>query len=213
MPDLSLLDLVATCDNFHDIKETLVPFKTNSRGTIVGLLRDPIVDQLLTENKRNQGRESWSIEYGTTHKVSSISFSPHISDDTTRSTVLKELCERWRDEGLFEDVIGPRKWRSELYPVYLDPHGPHYVLDSSQSRPQSSNDTPDKSNLAFEIERAAAALFGVVTYGVHMTIYEEDEDGSVRMWVPKRASTKQTYVGYAFLAYFLPIRFVDGPVI
>jgi isopentenyldiphosphate isomerase len=44
------------------------------------------------------------------------------------------------------------------------------------------------------MERSACALFGVVTYGVHMTVYERDDD-EVRVWVPRRALTKPTFPG------------------
>jgi 8-oxo-dGTP pyrophosphatase MutT (NUDIX family) len=70
-------------------------------------------------------------------------------------------------------------WRGELYPVY------------NESR-----------EVLFSIERAAAALFGVVSYGVHMTAYvldEDEQDGKrvrgMKIWAPKRAMTKQTYPG------------------
>ncbi|KAH7919390.1 hypothetical protein BV22DRAFT_1023067, partial [Leucogyrophana mollusca] len=53
----------------------------------------------------------------------------------------------------------------------------------------------DGGNYAFDLERSACALFGVVTYGVHMTIYRDDDDG-VKIWVPTRALTKQTWPGY-----------------
>jgi hypothetical protein len=100
---------------------------------------------------------------------------------------MKELCERWRDIGLFEDAIGPNKWRGEMYPVYQDPFGVHdkqYGEDCVVS---------EHLNYAFEMERAAAALFGIVTYGVHMTIYIDSEHG-IKIWVPTRAKTKQTCV-------------------
>ena len=102
---------------------------------------------------------------------------------------MKELTERWRDTGLFPDVAGPKKWRNELYPVYKDPFGVH---DHPTHSGVSSEDT---MNYSFEMERAACALFGIVTYGVHMNIFDEVEDESgrhLRVWVPTRARTKQT---------------------
>ncbi|KAI9436816.1 NUDIX hydrolase domain-like protein, partial [Russula earlei] len=48
---------------------------------------------------------------------------------------------------------------------------------------------------------AACALFGVITYGAHMTVYEQKQgadDGAaacVRVWVPRRSATKPTYAG------------------
>lgn len=41
------------------------------------------------------------------------------------------------------------------------------------------------------MERAASPLFGVVTYGVHLTIYMT-EGPEWRVWVPTRSATKQT---------------------
>jgi hypothetical protein len=54
----------------------------------------------------------------------------------------------------------------------------------------------------FSMERAACKLFGVITYGVHMTVYEGDvnaDANAVRVWVPRRATTKPTYVHHVSL--------------
>lgn len=77
-----------------------------------------------------------------------------------------------RETGHFEILKG---WRNELYPVY-DVTG----------------------ELLFAIERSATPLFGVVTYGCHMTAYVKGKVGgneSLRIWVPRRARHKQTYGG------------------
>jgi len=49
----------------------------------------------------------------------------------------------------------------------------------------------------FDIERSASCLFGVVTYGVHMTCYTSSPSSSygIKIWVPRRAKTKSTYGG------------------
>jgi len=47
------------------------------------------------------------------------------------------------------------------------------------------------------MERSATPLFGVVTYGVHMTAYVPGPDG-VRpelLWIPRRSDSKTTYPG------------------
>ena len=61
-------------------------------------------------------------------------------------------------------------WRNEMYPIYAP--GGEFLL---------------------EMERAASSLFGIVTYGVHMTGYVEDEKHGLRIWVPRRSKTKQTF--------------------
>lgn len=75
-----------------------------------------------------------------------------------------------------------------MYPIYADPFGVHDHPDHPS--------TGKALNYVFEMERSACALFGVITYGVHMNIYEEhvDNDGhrSIKIWVPTRALTKPT---------------------
>ncbi|KAF9648318.1 hypothetical protein BDM02DRAFT_3115651 [Thelephora ganbajun] len=97
--------------------------------------------------------------------------------------------------------MGPRKWRDELYPIYENYLGPHVVKNPKLSSPHSEGldanvHVAGETNHVFDIERSAAALFGLVTYGVHMTVYEKDDDGTIRLWTPTRAKTKQTWPGY-----------------
>ncbi|KAE9402651.1 hypothetical protein BT96DRAFT_879286 [Gymnopus androsaceus JB14] len=191
--DLTFLQLVQRCDNFSDsssefFSEELVPLYLSDPGPQIGLLRPIIVQQLKIENERSRKenlKELWFIH------EKYISFASWANTPAKRTEAMKELCERWRDTGLFPDVCGPKKWRAELYPVYKDPLGPHDApLDS------------DESNCSFDMERSACALFGVVTYGVHMTIYQEIESETkpegreLKIWVPTRANTKQTWPGY-----------------
>lgn len=62
-------------------------------------------------------------------------------------------------------------WRNETFPVY----GPG-------------------GEMLLEIERSGSALFGVVTYGVQLTCYVEDQHG-LRIWIGRRSRSKQTYPG------------------
>ncbi|KAK6966858.1 hypothetical protein R3P38DRAFT_2389673, partial [Favolaschia claudopus] len=107
------------------------------------------------------------------------------------TAALKELCERWRDSGLFSDMIGPKKWRAEMYAVYKDPFGVHDYPSAGQDG--------DNLNFAFEMERSACALFGVVTYRVHLSTYQEEVSStgkkSMKLWIPTRASTKSKWPG------------------
>ena len=60
-----------------------------------------------------------------------------------RSAAMAATLAHWRAQGTFGVVAGPRAWRDELYAVYSPP-----------------------GELFLTMERAGAALFGVVTYGV-----------------------------------------------
>ncbi|KZF23144.1 thiamin pyrophosphokinase-related protein-like protein [Xylona heveae TC161] len=90
------------------------------------------------------------------------------SNENERSAVVAQTCQELRNQDKFTVLRG---WRNELYPVY----GPGGVL-------------------LFNIERAASALLGVVSYGIHMTAYIRSSSGLL-LWVPRRALSKQTYGG------------------
>jgi hypothetical protein len=199
---VSLLDVVLTCDNYVKDGETLVPFSITPGGPIIGLLRPEIVKALLSDNTKNQSegtQENWALVLRPeTNIIERISFAPHLLSKEARSATIQTLCEGWRDGGvLFQDVMGPRKWRDELYPIYENCFGPRVVKNSKLSYPHSDGLDPNthaagEKNHVFDIERSAAALFGLVTYGIHMTVYERDDNGVVKIWVPTRSKTKQT---------------------
>ena len=203
---VSLLDVVRTCDNYVRDGEVLIPFSITPEGPIIGLLRPEAVKELLSDNVTNRSeriQENWNlcVQPGTS-TIERICFAPHLFTRETRSAVIKTICEGWRDGGvLFQDVMGPRKWRDELYPIYENYLGPHVVKHPKLSYPHSEGLAADtqaagEKNHVFDIERSAAAAFGLVTYGIHMTVYEKDDDGAVRIWVPTRAKTKQTCEKY-----------------
>src|ERR1700733_10939371 len=176
-PSRTFLDLVNICDNFHIDRpnalsqfdaEELVPFTLTPlpKSPVIGLIRPVILVQLRNEIERSRDKHLppvWEIG-GTEPSKLRVSFASWLVTPADRTNAMKELCERWRDTGLFEDTIGPKKWREEYYPVYRDPFGAHDNVEGQQF-------IDDKLNYAFEMERAAAALFGIVTYGVHLTIY------------------------------------------
>ena len=88
----------------------------------------------------------------------------------TQEKVIRETLEEAKRRDIFQILRG---WRNELYPV----HGPY-----SSRKPMVS------------MERAGSALFGINTYGVHMTAYVSTPQG-MKIWVPRRARNKQTYGG------------------
>ncbi|KAI0772776.1 NUDIX hydrolase domain-like protein [Trametes elegans] len=193
----SLLDVVKSCDNYRltDSLEKVVPWllSPSADSPAVGLLRPEIVAQLRTEAAASSA-PSWDFHDDGAGQ-GWVSFARGINTPAARSRVMKELCERWRDRGLWPDEISPRKWRNELYAVYRNPFGARDFPG-----PDDEDARGDTLNYAFRMERAASGLFGIVTYGVHMTVFEELEGPgplpSLNVWVPRRAATKQTWPGY-----------------
>jgi isopentenyldiphosphate isomerase len=94
--------------------------------------------------------------------------TPANADPAHRSNLVAESIGEAVKQGSFEVLKG---WRNENYPVFGP--GGEYLL---------------------EMERCASCLFGIVTYGAHMTAYVEDATG-LKIWIPRRAKNKQTYPG------------------
>jgi 8-oxo-dGTP pyrophosphatase MutT (NUDIX family) len=89
-----------------------------------------------------------------------------------RSANMAVTLNKWREQGRFQ-VCSGKSWRNELYSVYC-PGGVLYL----------------------RMERSATPLFGVVSYGVHMTAYvPATENTQMRFWTPTRNITKSTYGG------------------
>lgn len=208
--DLTYLQIVDLCDNvdlrrdandfLYDAKfrevEQLTPLALTDDldSPVIGLLRPVVVQELIADNARNreQGKpELWHFRLdASSHRVQGngrsrpcVSFQRWLDTHNKRTAALKALCERWRDSGLFPDVCGPKKWRNEMYPIYADPFGVH---DHPTAPIEGKH-----LNYIFELERSACAIFGLVTYGVHMTIYEQEKQ-NINIWVPTRALTKPT---------------------
>jgi hypothetical protein len=114
-------------------------------------------------------------------------------------------------------VIGGKQWRAEWYDVYVVPDGalrtdgrdPLTLLEELAPATTPAGSESQRSGYAFSMERAACRLFGVVTYGVHMTVYEQRKGdmgvdaNAMRLWVPRRAATKQTCVHHIYIYPFL----------
>jgi 8-oxo-dGTP pyrophosphatase MutT (NUDIX family) len=89
-----------------------------------------------------------------------------------RSRKLAAFLEQLRRRNVFGVLAG---WRDELYSVY------------GRGR-----------EVLMGMERSATPLFGVVTYGVHMTAYVKggaQEPGEWKIWAPRRAMGKQMCPG------------------
>ncbi|KAI0752680.1 NUDIX hydrolase domain-like protein [Daedaleopsis nitida] len=194
-PPQSFLQIVSACDNYRIASpgdEKVVPwllFPTQS-SPAVGLLRPEIVAQLQKESQSST-TPSWEFGVDASGQCQWVSFAFGIKTPAARSRIMKELCERWRDTGLWPDEVGPRKWRAELYPVYRNPF-------CQRDYPKDDGGAEDDTlNYAFEMERSASGLFGIVTFGIHMSVYEEvPGEDEPKMWVAQRALTKQTWPGY-----------------
>jgi hypothetical protein len=153
------------------IKSFSVP-QWMSNSAAIGLLRQIVIEQLKLENKRSKQNglpELWALRLRDSTSNCEMGVSVRASVSATGSVetyCCDERIMRTMERGIFLDVCGPTKWRSEMYPVYTDPFGIHH-------HPAHHGSKEDGLNYTFEMGRSACALFGIVSYGVHMNIYEE----------------------------------------
>ena len=88
---------------------------------------------------------------------------------STRTKLVEDAIYKIAEAGNHDILKG---WRNERFPVY----GPG-------------------GEVVLEVERSASAIFGIVTSGVQLLCYVEDEKGHIRLWIAKRSEKKQTYPG------------------
>lgn len=167
----TLLEAVAYCDNFpYSLDNTSKDELHHAIPFILGphTIGHVLPSVLVALKQYNNALDTHVFEISDTF----ISFSNNVKTSQERTLAIKTLMDTWRQNLTFDVLAG---WRDELYPVYGD--------DSE----------PD--NIAFVMERASAALFGVATFGVHLNAYIKNEQGEIFMWVARRALTKPTWPG------------------
>ena len=99
----SFLDLVKISDtpsNHDEAGGMLVPFylDPSSKGPMIGHLRPQVVEQLHLE----------VVDKDADGLIICVSFQSRLSTSPLQTGVIKELCERWRDTGVFDSSIGPK---------------------------------------------------------------------------------------------------------
>lgn len=109
----------------------------------------------------------WTSQWEVDHEEQRVNLNPVESTPRELSEIIAETLMKAKEEGVFRILQG---WRNELYPVI-----------------RSSDDQ-------ITMDRAASPLFGIVSYGVHMTAYVKEQN-CTKIWVPRRARNKQTYGG------------------
>ena len=109
----------------------------------------------------------WTADWSIDHQKREVKLLLANADPDQQNRSIAETLDEARKKGTFEILNG---WRDELYPINA------------------------ASEFQVSMERAASALFGIVTYGVHMTAYVRVQ-GLIKIWVPRRARKKQTYGG------------------
>ncbi|VVT55150.1 uncharacterized protein SAPINGB_P004452 [Magnusiomyces paraingens] len=118
--------------------------------------------------------EQFPSDFIIDYYASTLTLASHLDTEPKRSEAFARIAKTLKEKNFFPEVLGG--WRNELYPVYC-PQKELYLL----------------------VERAASPLFGVITYGVHITGYVGSENSKnpkeLKVWTPRRAYNKPTFPG------------------
>ncbi|EQL32713.1 hypothetical protein BDFG_05105 [Blastomyces dermatitidis ATCC 26199] len=171
----SYLDIVHECDSFPYMQQDVEAyrkyvsafhaFKINGYPQILGYMRNEIVQKFPWPEPTWKVVKSAEGESGTITLMSPIGAT---ADERTK--LINDTLQTARDTF---DVIKGKAWRNENYPIRI----------------------PGKEEVLGSMERAAACLFGIQTWGIHMTAYVVNDKGEYLLWVPKRSETKSTFPG------------------
>ncbi|KAL0243978.1 hypothetical protein I308_105241 [Cryptococcus tetragattii IND107] len=207
MAPKSLLPVVLAADNFPNYAlppspppSPYVPFHLTlpdyqAHLHPLGLLRPDVVSAMQSYNSSliEAGKSSiWGFvaegKGDETGKWQTHILAVYFNENVARQgkdelgKVMKECVESWKKDGLFPGPLAG--WRNELYAIYASPQS--HAFKGPVNKPFG--------NVAFHLERAACALFGLATFGVHLTAYEGTGE-DMKIWVPRRSKTKATWPG------------------
>lgn len=133
--------------------------------TILGYVSPDIVPHL-----ENDPESAVSVN----HELQTIIIDSKLDTLDKRDNAFAKVAQNFRNIKQFEISVN-KGWRNELYTIYNPSKTPY-----------------------LKVERAFSILLGVITYGIHLVGYvppEKSSDGRLKLWVPRRAATKQTYPG------------------
>ena len=109
----------------------------------------------------------WIIDHEEKHVTPCATTTADYTGAQIQNQSMNRTLERARKESTFKVLSG---WRNEVYPIYGHSLG------------------------VISIERSGTPLFGINSYGVHLTAFVNGLDG-MKIWVPRRTRSKQTYGG------------------
>lgn len=148
----------------------------------VGLLRPEVLRAL----RPRDGPCPWEFvrtSHDDTSDVVCVTFAPDVlaRGREAMNAAMADTAARWKADGLFAPALDGTYaqtqqqdlglllipgWRDELYAIYASPRSSAFAQDAPRRA---------MGNAAFACERAACAVWGFATFGVHMTGKRERE--------------------------------------
>ncbi|KAJ2809002.1 hypothetical protein H4R20_000470 [Coemansia guatemalensis] len=166
----TILSVVHDCNNVRDLGDIIVRegmYKFFVDDVWVGVVSSKDVQAIQAISDAQK-----APLFAISSSSRKITFSEWCNTREKRSAAMASFLSQLREANTCEPLS---KWRDELYLV--------------------GGDASASDGVFFELERAAAEVFGVRTYGAHINGITVSDTGEVRMWIGRRSISKQKWPG------------------
>ncbi|KAJ6603251.1 hypothetical protein DFH09DRAFT_1301073 [Mycena vulgaris] len=126
-----------------------------------------------------------------------ISFDASINTHAKRTAVMRELCERWRDRWHFANMIGPKKWRVEMFPTRGDTL--NFAFEWSTRRGLGREDLAPLDSDTREYEVDWSGRRGIHWRDAHLLVKECMEEASLKEDLVRAHTRSAGCVSYFYL--------------
>ncbi|WWC67077.1 uncharacterized protein I206_100984 [Kwoniella pini CBS 10737] len=149
-------------------------------------------DKSKQQNEITKGKEKEKEKRKEDYKITvlAIYFSDEVNAKGVegRTEVMARLVDRWKNEKKFGYAL--KAWTGEKISIYASTRSLFWQKDKELKNKARK----PFGNVAFEIERAAAPIFGFTTLGVDLIAYQ-DEGDKFGVWVRKLENDSQQSKG------------------
>lgn len=88
-------------------EEQLLPMflRPTSLSSPTGFLRPKVVMEILKNHKESGEKSIWNVLRRQDDSAWAICFADHVAEYETRTQAMRMILERWKSEGLFQDIL------------------------------------------------------------------------------------------------------------
>lgn len=161
-----MLFRIQQCNHIPEhIENTFLNFSVEKK--VLGRVTPKVADRLCSVSLTSS-KPVFMLDETSTEPILTLTEAAGTTPES-RTAAVASVMNVLRDSGY---ITG---WRDEMYPV--------------------AECFDEVSSPVFLVERAAAALLGVLEYGVHINGLVKEDDGKTMMWMARRSKTKSNFPG------------------
>lgn len=174
--DFSFLDIIRKTDNLPDdyiendnFVENNIMLYSHDKSFIFGFMLLSSYSKIMANMELKKSFDDLFLKMELSHDGNGKSLRLRTLNSSSESytNLFDKFSLAVKKSMIFECTKG---WRNEKYTIHKKDKTPYFML-----------------------ERAVVAIFGVLTFGIHVNGYFYDRNSRLRMWIPRRSKTKATW--------------------